>query len=98
MRLISFSMLEGKKMKDLPDSSARPGVDAANDDELPLLAIGSRFLVKSRGKFSRCLEGRTGTVIGFTHTKSAVRVLFDGQRYPQTLHRSYLWQIRDAAP
>jgi hypothetical protein len=50
---------------------------------------GSRFRVRRRGKFSR-LEGRTGTVIGFVKTKNAVRVIFDGHKYPQTLHRSYL--------
>lgn len=84
-------------MNDLPAPSTKPGVDATNDDGLPSLTIGSRFLVRSRGKYSRCLEGRTGTVIGFAHTKSAVRVLFDGQRHPQTLHRSYL-QVGDTVP
>jgi hypothetical protein len=63
---------------------------------LPVLTIGSRFCVKSRGKYSRCLEGRTGTVIGMAHTKSAVRVIFDGLKCPQTLHRSYLRPIVDA--
>ncbi len=85
-------------MNDPPNPSAKPGVDAVNGDGLPSLAIGCRFLVKSRGKHSRCLEGRTGTVIGFAHTKSAVRVLFDGQRHPQTLHRSYLQQVGDTIP
>lgn len=54
------------------------------------LAIGSRVRVRSLGKFSRGLDGRTGTVVGFAHTRSAVRVVLDGQKYPQTLHCSYL--------
>jgi hypothetical protein len=65
---------------------------------LPDLAIGSRFRVKSRGKYSRSLEGRTGTVLGLAHTRSAVRVLLDGQKRPQTLHRGYLQLIADPVP
>jgi len=84
-------------MNDLKNALTKPGLEAANDDRLPDLTIGSRFFVRSRGKYSRCLEGRTGTVIGFAHTKSAVRVLFDGQRHPQTLHRSYL-EVGDTIP
>lgn len=57
---------------------------------LPDLAEGARFRVRTRGKYSRRLEGRTGTVVGFAKTKNGVRVLFDGHKYPQTLHRSYL--------
>ena len=52
--------------------------------------FGSRFVVRAQGKFSRGLDGRTGIVIGFAHTKNAIRVLLDGQKNPQTLHRRYL--------
>jgi hypothetical protein len=65
---------------------------------LPDLPIGSRFRVKSRGKFSRSLEGRIGTVLGRAHTKSTVCVLLDGQKRPQTLHRGYLQMIVDPVP
>lgn len=73
-------------------------IAGSGNEDLPLLelTIGSRFRIKSRGTFSRRMEGRTGTVIGFAQTKSAVRVLFDGQKHPQTLHRSYLQLIPDA--
>jgi len=69
----------------------------ANDRLLPDLATGSRFRVKSRGRYSRGLEGRTGTVLGFAHTTNMIRVLLDGQKHPQTLHRGYLELLADAA-
>jgi hypothetical protein len=65
---------------------------------LPDLSIGSYVRVRSRGKHSRCLEGRTGKVIGFAHTKNAIRVLLDGQKHPQTLHRSYLEPTVEGPP
>jgi len=69
-----------------------------NNLHLPDLAEGSRFRVRTRGKYSRRLEGRTGTVIGFAKTKNGVRVLFDGHKYPQTLHRSYLLPVDHTKP
>jgi hypothetical protein len=71
--------------------------DCASDQLLPDLATGSRFRVKSRGRYSRGLEGRTGTVLGFAHTTNMIRVLLDGQKCPQTLHRGYLQLLADAA-
>jgi hypothetical protein len=65
---------------------------------LPELQVGNRVRMESRGKYSRGLEGRTGVVRGFGHTKSAVRVLLDGQKSPQTLHRGYLRLIADPGP
>ncbi|MDN5005269.1 hypothetical protein ACFQZO_30895 [Bradyrhizobium sp. GCM10027634] len=61
-----------------------------NDALLVDLAVGSRFRVKSLGKYSKRLDGRTGRVVGFAHTRNALRVILDGQKSPQTLHRSYL--------
>jgi hypothetical protein len=60
----------------------------------PELTIGSRFRVKARGRHSLRLEGRTGVIIGFAKTKNALRVMFDGYKYPQTLHRSYLLPLQ----
>lgn len=65
---------------------------------LPQLGVGSRVRMKSSGKYSRGLEGRTGMVLGFGHTKSAVRVHLDVQKSPQTLHRGYLRLISDPGP
>jgi len=65
---------------------------------LPDLVIGSRFRVKSRGKHSRRLDGCTGKVLGLAHTKNAFRVLLDGRKNPQTLHRSYLQPVLDVIP
>jgi hypothetical protein len=58
----------------------------------PELVIGSRFRVKANGKRGQRLrlDGCTGTIIGFAQTRNAVRVIIDGYKYPQTLHRSYL--------
>jgi hypothetical protein len=36
-------------------------------------------------------------VIGFAHTKSALRVVLDGQKHPQTLHRDYLEPLVEVA-
>jgi CBS domain containing-hemolysin-like protein len=86
-------------MTDLQRSLVEREPNPRTDHNLlpPDLAAGSRFRVKSRGKYSRCLEGRTGKVIGFAHTKNALRVLLDGQKHPQTLHRCYLEPIIDPA-
>lgn len=59
------------------------------------LAVGNRVRLKSLGKLSRGLDGRTGTVVGFAHTRSALRVMLDGQKRPQTLHRSYVQLISE---
>ena len=50
--------------------------------------IGSRCQVKANG--SPRLQGRMGTVVGWTQTKNGIRIVFDGSKSPQTLHRSYL--------
>jgi len=68
-----------------------------NDAFVMDLAVGSRFRVKSLGKHSRRLDGRTGRVVGFAHTKNALRVILDGQKSPQTLHRSYLEPLAETA-
>jgi hypothetical protein len=68
-----------------------------NDALVLDLAIGSRFRVKSLGKHSKRLDGRTGRVIGFAQTKNALRVLLDGHKHPQTLHRSYLEPLVETA-
>ena len=60
-------------------------------------SIGSRCRVKIGGRRSPRLEGRTGTVVGFTHTRNGVRIVFDGFKSPQTLHRSYLVPIPQPA-
>jgi hypothetical protein len=59
-------------------------------------ALGSRCRVRIGGRRSARLEGRLGTIVGFTHTKSGIRILFDGFKSPQTLHRSYLVPIPGA--
>ena len=64
----------------------------------PELSVGSRFRVKARGRHSVRLEGRTGVIIGFAKTKNALRVMFDGYKYPQTLHRSYLLPLQQGNP
>jgi hypothetical protein len=53
-------------------------------------AIGSRCRVKPGAKRVPRLQGRTGTVVGLTQTKNGIRVVLDGFKSPQTLHRSYL--------
>ncbi len=64
-----------------------------DDGGLPQFSIGDRIRVRSAGSRSLRLEGRTGKVIGFAHTRNALRVLIDGHKQPQTLHRSYLQPI-----
>ncbi|MBR0782867.1 hypothetical protein [Bradyrhizobium iriomotense] len=68
-----------------------------NDALLLDLAIGSRFRVRSLGKHSKRLDGKTGRVVGFAHTKNALRVILDGHKHPQTLHRSYLEPLVETA-
>jgi len=60
-------------------------------------SIGSRCQVKAGGLRSLRLQGREGTVVGFNQTRSAVRILFDGFKCPETLHLSYLIPIATAA-
>jgi hypothetical protein len=61
-------------------------------------SIGSRCQVKMGGKFSRRLQGRTGTVVGSSQSKNGIRVVLDGAKTAQTLHRSYLIPLMTAGP
>jgi hypothetical protein len=94
---MQLASMQGENMDDFGRTLAKPanriGSDLASSFHW---AVGSRFIVRSRGKYSRCLEGRTGLVIGFAHTKSALRVVLDGQKHPQTLHRCYLELVVEA--
>jgi hypothetical protein len=62
--------------------------------EGPPLKLGSRFRLTQLGA-ERCpkLLGRTGAVVGFSHTNLSIRVLFDGTRTPRSLHRTYIESI-----
>jgi hypothetical protein len=55
---------------------------------------GCRFQLTRLGA-ERCpkLRGRTGTILGMARSTRAYRVLFDGMKFPQSLHRSYITPI-----
>lgn len=82
-------------MKPVLTPPAGTNLSCTDDRPLSDLVTGSRFRVKSRGRYSRGLEGRIGTVLGFARTMNMVRVLLDGHKHPQTLHRCYLQVLAD---
>jgi len=54
------------------------------------LRLGQRVRLSSLG-VERCkFECGTGVVVGRSNRFDAVRVLMDGRKQPQTLHRSYI--------
>jgi hypothetical protein len=54
------------------------------------LRQGQRIRLSDLGK-ARCkFKSDTGVVAGKSHHPDAVRVLMDGRKTPQTLHRSYV--------
>ena len=54
------------------------------------LRQGQRIRLSALGK-ERCkLKTDTGVVAGRTNHGNAVRVLMDGRKQPQTLHRTYI--------
>ena len=54
------------------------------------LRIGQRIRLSSLG-VERCrFECGTGVVVGRSNRFNAIRVLMDGRKQPQTLHRSYI--------
>jgi len=60
----------------------------------PELKPGSRFQLTRLG-IRRCpkLRGRTGTILGVARTGSGFRVRFDGTKFAQSLHHSYVMPI-----
>jgi hypothetical protein len=76
-------------------SSVNTARFCAMDDHATIaeFAIGSRCEFRAGGRRSSRLQGRKGTVVGFSSTRNAVRVIFDGFKSPQTLHLSYLVPI-----
>jgi hypothetical protein len=55
------------------------------------LKVGSRFRLSPLG-FERCrkFKSRTGVIVGFSPTGTALRVMLEGRRQPMTLHESYV--------
>jgi len=60
----------------------------------PELKPGVRIKLSELGMM-RCpkLQGRTGTILSFTRTANGFRVQFDGAKFAQSLHRTYIVPI-----
>ena len=60
------------------------------------LRIGSRCKLSELGRKNMPRHARqVCTVIGIGKTRNQVRVMFDGSKNAQTLHRSYVEEIAD---
>ena len=60
----------------------------------PELKPGVRIKLSELGMM-RCpkLQGRTGTILSLTRTANGFRVQFDGAKFAQSLHRTYIVPI-----
>ena len=62
-----------------------------DDDPMP---IGARVKFSELGALrSPRLRKRIGTVVGINLSGNALRILFDGSRTTNTIHRSYLAKV-----
>jgi hypothetical protein len=70
-------------------------VNRSDETKLVLeIRQGARFKLSRLG-LERCpkLRGRVGTILGVARSTNAYRVHFDGMKFPQSLHRSYIMPI-----
>jgi hypothetical protein len=60
----------------------------------PELKPGARFKLSKLG-IERCpkLQRRTGTILSVARTGSGFRVQFDGTKFAQSMHRTYIMPI-----